>query len=194
MAAVTNERIIAEALRGDLSLWAGQCHAASLEVVRSGLFPGARVARGVCKGVGSQHSWVVLGDPYDKKTAIVDVTLWSYRDDVEGIWRGSGRAAWHRPHGSGSIWKWGRPAPATGEPVELTPSRPLSREARDFLDLLGPLDHEGWAMLAHAPVEGWPAAELVRAMYETESLRLQVPIDIVGMLTDINPAGLYLPA
>lgn len=30
-------------------------------------------------------------------------------------------------------------------------------------------------------------------MYNDERLGHFVPIDIVGMLTDLNPAGLYLP-
>jgi hypothetical protein len=42
-------------------------------------------------------------------------------------------------------------------------------------------------------VEGWPAAEIIDAIYNTPELTTWVPIDIVGMLTDRNPKGLYLP-
>ena len=48
-------------------------------------------------------------------------------------------------------------------------------------------------MLAHAPVEMWPAAEILAAIENTEELHGRVPIDIRGMLTDENPGGLYLP-
>jgi hypothetical protein len=184
-----------------LEEWGGQCHAASLELVRSGRFGACRVARGGCAGVGGQHSWLVLGDDcYDDGAVIVDPTLWSYDESVEGVWVGTYRDGRHTPFGKGSIWNWGRPDEATGPVVELTPRKPFSRTARGFLELLGPLDREGWVMLAHAPVEGWPAAEIIDAICETphptipnQTLRGYVPIDIVGMVTDRNPRGLYLP-
>jgi hypothetical protein len=197
-----------EAALAPLDRWASQCHAASVELLRSGVLTDhePRVARGTCSGVGGQHSWVVLGgDCYAQDAAVIDPTLWSYHPNVEGVWYGRNRT-WHRPHGSGSIWAWGRPASAedTGEtPVGLTPRRPLSREALAFLDLLGPLGLEGWVQLAHAPVEGWPAAEIIDAICATRDPRTQtktnatlagyVPIDMIGMLTDRNPKGLYLP-
>lgn len=176
---------------GSMGRWAHQCHAASIHLIESGIFEEARVARGVCKGVGAQHSWVVLGsDCYDPGAEIVDPTLWSYDESVDGVWIGSMRAGRHRPHGTGNIWGWGRPAPATGVPVELTPRKPFSDAARSFLAMLGPLDREGWRMLAHAPVGGWPAAEIIDAMCESD-LGEFVPIDIRGMLTDRNPGDLY---
>lgn len=175
---------------------AHQCHAVSLAIVKAKIVPNGRVARGAANGVGSQHSWVVAGDDvYDPTAWIVDATLWSYRDDVEGVvttfnimggWR-------HTPHGYGSIWDWGQPTAGGGKPIELTPHDELSRAARTFLDLLGPLDMQGWMQLAHAPMMGWPSSEIVAAMYDTEFLRALIPIDIVGMLTDRNPQGLYLP-
>jgi hypothetical protein len=76
--------------------------------------------------------------------------------------------------------------------VDLTPREPFSREAKNFLDLLGPLDEKGFRVLAHAPVEGWPAAEILDAIENTEGLKCYVPIDIIGMLTNRNPGGLYL--
>ena len=176
-----------------LETWAQQCHAASLHLVRSGVLGPSRVARGACKGVGGQHSWVVLGDDcYDPRAKIVDPTLWSYDPAWESVYVGSMRDGLHRPFGTGRIWEWGRPNPASGPVVELTPRKPWSGAARAFLDLLGPLDREGWIMLGHAPVQGWPAGEIIDAMCES-GLGGYVPIDIRGMITDRNPKGLYLP-
>jgi hypothetical protein len=45
--------------------------------------------------------------------------------------------------------------------------------------------------LANAPVEGWPAREILTAMAATPRLAACVPIDILGMVTDLNPKGLY---
>lgn len=176
--------------------WAHQCHAASLHLVKSGICgPDARVARGVCRGVPGQHSWVVLGrDCYQPKAILIDPTLWSYRDDVIGVWVGRASQFGHAPHGSGSIWKYGRPPAPVDEPVELTPTVPLSPVACRFLDMCGPLDRRGWMFLASAPVEGWPAAEIITAMDDTVALGALVPIDRLGMLTDRNPDGLYLAA
>ncbi len=175
-----------------LEQWAQRCHEASLHLVRSRILGPSRVARGSCKGVDSQHSWVVLGlDCYDDKAKIIDPTLWSYDDNVEGIWFGSYSDGRHRPHGKGSIWRWGRPEYPTGPIVALTPRKALSGVAQDFLALLGPLDQEGWGQLAHAPVEGWPAGEIFDAIYHTKQLSGLIPIDIVGMITDINPGNLY---
>jgi hypothetical protein len=175
-----------------LDRWSARCHEASLELVRSGVLGKARVARGGCGAMMGQHSWVVLGDDcYDDGAVIVDPTLWSYDEGVEGVWVGTYRDGRHRPHGKGNIFQWGRPNKATGEVVELTPREPWSREAEMFLNLLGPLDHEGWIMLAHAPVEGWPAGEIIDAMYES-GFAGYIPIDIVGMTTNRDPRGLYL--
>ena len=196
------DRAKIEAVLDPLQAWAHNCHAASIHLVRSGAIDGpCRVARGACEGVGGQHSWVVLGDDcYDRDAKIVDPTLWSYDAKVEGVWYGSMRDGRHHPHGMGMIWDWGRPNPAVGSVIELTPSEPFSDEASMFLDLLGPLDREGWTMLAHAPVEGWPAAEIIAAMCETEipdrggaTFEALIPVDIVGMLTDRNPGNAYLP-
>jgi hypothetical protein len=132
--------------------------------------------------VGGQHSWVVLGDDcYDATAEIVDPTLWSYDSTVEGIWYGSYRDKRHTPFGKGSIFRYGRPDTPTGEIIKL--SAPLSRDAQSFLDLLGPLDRRGWAVLAHAPIGNWPAAEILGAMHDDPRLSALVPIDIIGMLT-----------
>lgn len=177
---------------------AKNCHAVSLKIVRSGELgvPGkeARVARGFCKGVGSQHSWIVLGpNPYLLGVPIVDVTLWSCDGTPPGVWHGralnDGR---HVPHGgSASIWTYGQPVKGNGPIVELIPKQPWSPAADAFISMLGPLDRKGWARLAHAPVLGWPSSEIISAMYECEELSALVPIDIVGMVTDHNPQELY---
>lgn len=175
-----------------LDHWAARCHGASYAIVEAELWT-CRVARGMCKGVSSQHSWVVLGtNCYDRKAGIIDPTLWSYDDDVKGIWSGSMEDGLHTPHGTGSIWEWGRPVSGGDKPMELDPGEtPFSVEALAFLDALGPLDRMGWARLANAPVEEWPAAEIMPAI--NRSIGPLVPIDIIGMLTNENPSGLYLP-
>lgn len=60
-----------------------------------------------------------------------------------------------------------------------------------FLELLGPLDLAGWAQLLHAPVGGWPAREIIAFAYRTKRLSALIPIDVVGMATDVNPNDLY---
>lgn len=175
--------------------WAEQCHVVSLRLVRIGAFDHiarGRVARGTCRGVGGQHSWIVLGeDCYAPDAIIVDPTLWSYVPTVKGIWVGNRDTYGHRPHGSGSIWEYGQPAAGNGPPIELTPTFELSRAAKVFLEILGPLDRRGWFTLAKAPVEGWPASEILAAMDDTPGIKAGVPIDHLGMVTDRNPGGLY---
>jgi hypothetical protein len=183
--------LAAEEVLAPLDAWAHQCHAASLALLESGRFGVCRVARGSCEGVVGQHSWLVLGDDcYAHGVAIIDPTLWSYDKTVQGVWVGKAGVR-HTPHGAGSIWRWGRPNGPTGPVVELTPRKPFSRSARGFLEMLGPLDEAGWIALAHAPVEGWPAGEIIDAICES-GMEVYVPIDIVGMVTDRNPQGLYL--
>jgi hypothetical protein len=174
----------------DSAAWPHQCHAASLQMVL--LVGEGRVARGSCPGVPGQHSWVVLGgDCYDRRAPIIDPTLWSYDPRVDGIATGKASDRPHTPHGSGSIFDWGKPGTYGGPTIELDVE--WSGDARRFLDLLGPLDRRGWADLAHAPVGGWPAREIITAMHGDDRLAALVPIDIVGMVTDLNPSGLYLP-
>jgi hypothetical protein len=173
-----------------IETWHGQCHAISLAIVKAGLVPGGRVARGSCRGVGGQHSWIVNGrDCYDPKADIIDPTLWTYVPSVGSIWRGGPKTHKHTPHGAGSIWEWGRPVSGDGEPIEL---EGLSKRAQLFVDMLGPLDFRGWNMLfSAAPVEGWPAGEIIEAANKNRDLAGLIPIDRLGMLTDVNPQGLY---
>jgi hypothetical protein len=181
-----------ETALGPKENWAHQCHAISLALVRSGLLPeGARVARGFTPGVRSQHSWAVLGDPYDPEVTVVDATLWSYDTTAPTIYVAPASDRPHVPHGSGSIWQWGRPPEPVSEVIELA-CDPGPR-ANDFLRLASPegLDQEGWRVLAHAPVGGWPSKEIFTAMNATPKLAAMLPIDILGMATDVNPKGLY---
>jgi len=176
-----------------LSDYAKNCHAASLALVRAGI--GTRVARGFCRGVSSQHSWVSTSiNCYDATSLIIDPTLWSHQgaDTEPYIWIGTLKSEpTHRPHGSGSIWTYGRPQDPTGPIIKLKPNLILSTEAKQFLKLLGPLDREGWQVLSGSPVGGWPAREIFAAMDDTPELSAMVPIDIIGMVTDRNPGNLY---
>ncbi len=190
---LTSEQIRKQALSvlSPLKNWSHNCHGASKRLVDHGI--GTRVARGFCVGVNSQHSWVVIGDCYQPEL-IIDPTLWSYRDDVKGIYIGTSATYGHAPHGNGSIWKWGRPVAGNGPRIRLTPKTALSVAAKEFLSMIEPLDREGWARLASAPVGGWPAGEILAGIDDTEELSALVPIDRIGMLTDRNPGGLYLPS
>ena len=177
---------------GGLQQWTHQCHACSLALVRTGLLPeGARVARGWCGSVTSQHSWVVIGDPYGDNTPILDGTLWSYTDEKPRLFFCPKGNLQYRPHGAGSIWEYGKPDAPVDEVITLKTE--LSKLAADFLEMMAPngLDYRGWSVVAHAPVGGWPAREIITAMYEDERLSTLIPIDIVGMLTDKNPGELY---
>lgn len=193
MAPVSVDIDFEQAVGRPLAEYAFNCHVASLKLVRSGaLGERCRVARGWTPGVDGQHSWVVLGwDCYDPDATVVDATLWSYLDTVAQVWIGPASERPHQPQGSWkSIWSWGRPNEPVDRPVALN-REGLSDDALYFLDWLGPLDHRGWAQLAQAPLGDWPAAEIFEAMAHTPGLRGVVPIDILGMITDLNPDSLY---
>lgn len=176
--------------------WHARCHEISLAIVRARIYPDARVARGGADGVRSQHSWIVLGpDCYDRDAPIVDPTLALWVDDIDDLpWCGTLRDGIHHPHGEGSIWNYGKPAPPTGLVIDVDLSG-LSDDARRFMDIAAPdgLDDAGWSVLIHSPVEDWPSREIIGAICRHPRLRALVPIDIEGMLTDNNPSGLYLP-
>lgn len=186
-----------EEVLGEHQAWAHRCHEISVALVHSRELTRltgrpARVARGFTPGVLSQHSWVVLSENcYDPEAVIIDLTLWSYVPGEQVVHVGLAGTRPHRPHGSGTIFASGMPHHHGGDTIVLDQDR-LSPQARSFLELLGPLDARGWMQLANSPVEGWPAAQIVSAMYEEERLRALIPIDTVGMLTDHNPGGLYL--
>lgn len=182
-----------EAHIGGLKKWKHNCHAASLAIVKTGLLgPMARVARGWCIGVTSQHSWVVIGDPYDPDTVILDPTRWSYTHTPPKMIVTTADDPRYMPHGRGSIWDAGRPTPRIGPEIKL---KGLSARARSFIheasDGRG-LDRAGWMTLGNSPMGGWPAKEIITAMYRHKNLGHLVPIDVVGMVTDENPGGLYM--
>lgn len=181
----------------DFGDFAHDCHSVSLALVRSGLLgeggpKGPRVARGSCMGVGGQHSWVVLGHPYDDEAIIVDITLWSYNDRQPRIWLGSMQSGLHRPKGCGQIFDSERPYSRGGETV-LLDTREMSPHAREFLRLIGPLDAFGWAALwSRSGMKGWPAKEILEAFVDQyPTMAALVPVDILGMITDRNPQDLY---
>jgi hypothetical protein len=187
---------------GPLDNYAKKCHEASIKLVRSGKLPSnARVARGFCRNIRSQHSWVVLGDCYEKGNTIIDAVRWSYegRDPAVDIYvMGKWGDGDYSPHGIGpSIFEWGRPEPpeAKNHVIELKPSplrKKWSDEAQWFLKLIGPLSAPGWhTLLSRAPVIGWPAGEIIEAAHFHPQLSAYIPIDKLGMLTDLNPSELY---
>lgn len=178
-----------EAVGAPLTRYAHECHAASIALVKSGVFDYARVARGWCRGVMGQHSWVVLGrDVYSADVEVVDPTLWSYTEEEPYVWRGR-NLAMHRPHGIGSIWDFRRLPRPVEEPIVL---ERVPQAAKSFLDLVGPLDAQGWMLLANGVMQGWPSSTVIGAMLDDPRLARFVPIDIAGMVTDRNPGGLYL--
>lgn len=199
---------VAAAIDWPQDTWRNQCHAVSHAIVQAGIVPHARVARGVCDGVGAavQHSWIVaptasgqLGDCYADNAVIIDPTLWTFRSDVTGIYVArADEHRWHRPHGKGDhIMNVGRPRrPAAGEatiPLAQSELDRLSSEARWWLDrMFGPLTRDGWFDLVHMTVIGWPSDEIIRAVQNTPGLKSFTPVDIVGMLTNLDPGGLYL--
>ncbi len=187
---MTDEQILTE--MGGLEPWAKNCHMASLSLVKSDIAPDhARVARGWCKGIVCQHSWVALGDPYDPATEVIDLTRWSWLGEDPYIYRGHPVPDTYTPHGYGEIWDVGRPVSNGGEPIHLSG---LLTEARDFLDFVDPdgLDVQAWHALLNSPIGGWPAREIIDRAYRHHQLMPLIPIDVAGMLTDVNPAGVYL--
>lgn len=180
----------------DFDDFALDCHSVSLALIRSGLLgeggPSLRVARGACIGVPGQHSWVVIGNPYDPQSTIVDLTLWSYDRSQRRVWVGDGMDALHRPKSGFHIFQGRPPAPQGGDSLSLDPQG-LSEQATRFLKVLGPLDVRGWQDLwSNCGMLGWPAAEILEAFLTQHSgMAPLVPIDVVGMVTDRNPENLY---
>lgn len=182
----TEDQII-EALGGSLKKWAKQCHAASIHLVNQGI--GTRVARGWVDGVLGQHSWVVVGEDCYNPKVVIDPTRWSYvcptLPSVE-IWYGDEP---HKPHGQGSVYDVPMPQKTTGKPIKLSG---LSRTAKDWLKHVEPMDRMGWRQLAGGPMQGWPSKEIIAKMAKHPKLKVMIPIDIIGMLTNLNPGKLYL--
>lgn len=183
-----------------LTDFAHQCHVASLLLVKARLWPNARVLRGGCAKVPGQHSWIALTGKegvYDERVTVVDPTMWSYTGEEPYVWVGLARQVPHRPHGAGRIMEWGRPERAheSGED-EIVVKPPLggwTPLAAEWLRMLGPLGRRGWMRLFDAPMADWPAGEILEQAEKDERLSALIPIDRLGMLTDLNPGGLYLP-
>jgi hypothetical protein len=181
---------------GTFDDFAHDCHAVSWGLIRSGLLgtggPNLRVARGACRGVGGQHSWVVMGDPYDETATIVDLTLWSYDAKQPRIWIGSMLSGLHRPKGFQLIFDGPKPD-AGSDPPLLLDTENMSDRARTFIQMIGPLDARGWVELwSRCGMLGWPSAEILDAfLTQYPDLTALVPIDIVGMVTDRNPQETY---
>lgn len=187
---------IEEAVGEPLEQWGFRCHEISMKVLKTGLFGPGRIVRGWATGVQSQHSWIVLSaDAYARDAVIVDPVLWSYVSSIpQEIYVCASDNSRYTPHGFGLVWDAGMPEAGDGPTFALAiPDGGWSREARDFLFSLGPLDAKGWMGVAHLPVLGWPAREIITAMYQDKRTRAFIPIDIVGHLTDENPQELYLP-
>jgi len=180
----------------DFDDFAHDCHSVSWALIRSGLLgeggPTLRVARGACRGVGGQHSWVVLGHPYNRKATIVDLTLWSYDKTKPRIWVGTMRDGLHRPKGYQLIFDGPKPGTGGDTPITLN-TEGLSTDARWFVERFGPLDYRGWgALWSQCGMLGWPAGEVLEAfLTQYPDMTALVPIDIVGMLTDRNPQDTY---
>jgi hypothetical protein len=177
---------------GPIQGFAHNCHGASLALVRSGLLPeGSRVARGFAKGVISQHSWALVAPDmiYDPQNYVVDITLWSYVPEVPRLYIAKAAKS-HIPKGQGMLRTM--PDPAKVGPLVETDVE-LSKAAKSFLESWAPngMDMANWYHLLNGPMQGWPSKDIVTAAYHTKQLQAVIPIDIVGLLTDINPNGLY---
>lgn len=198
---------VADALKWPSELWKSQCHGVSLKAVRSGLFgepgPSCRVVRGWAPGYGidGQHSWIALGWPFDPDTRIIDLTAhcWGKTDDIidstvgEEYHAARHELPGHVLHGyrPGWIWNYGRPDGGRGSLIELDQSG-LSKQARLFLDLLGPMTEQAWRALVTYPHGGWPAREVCEAIVDQISrMEVMLPIDVLAHVTDRNPENLY---
>jgi hypothetical protein len=182
------------ALGHSLREFAWDSHRAALTLVREGLVQG-RVARGWCRPyVKGLHSWVVQShDPYSPVAWVIDVTLWCRDARFPPVYQRKNLEL-HSPLGYGH-WSMATELPRySGGPV-IEPYQQLSRKAQEFLGHFAPdgrLDRGGWASVARLPVLGWPAKEIITVMIQTPRLRKLVPVDVAGMLTDVNPGRGFL--
>lgn len=188
--------------------WLNNCHGISLAVVQSGILadpgPDCRVVRGFASGygIGSQHSWISLGDPWRPETIYVDVTAhrWGRVDGIVVVPAADaylGSQMGDRGHTAfgylpGSIFEYGRPAaPGPDEDAYALTDLPSS-DAALFAEILGPLTAYGWSSLFGFPKRGWPYREILTAAVEQiPRVEVLTPIDLVGHGTDRNPSGLY---
>lgn len=191
-----SQRIVEEAIHRPLTDFAHQCHAASVALVESGLLQRYAdgepifVARGRARGIMSQHSWVTVGTPYDP-TTIVDLTMWSYNPciDTVRILDGADASSHYVPHGlSGENASEAlRDMVLEMDPIHLDVSDP---QAAAFLRGRV-LDVRAWMKLFSCNVSTYPARAIIEAAHRNDRLRALIPIDLVGMLTEINVGGAY---
>lgn len=191
---------------GDPISWGGHCHDVSLRLVRSGILgepgPECRVVRGAGIGIGGQHSWVVVGDPFDPVSKLIDPTAFGWRkaDDLVVTTVGDPRYTAHG-YDPRSIWEFGRPSPASPLSIdgwiEVTPpDGGWSEQAETFLGLLGPLNIDGWVELAQYPTGGWPFREICLAIIHDPGpigrhARVALPIDVASLRGSWNVKELY---
>lgn len=189
--------------KNDPKDWGGHCHLVSHLLVRSGLLgepgPHCRVVRGGGAGIGGQHSWVVVGDPLEPTSVLIDPTAygWGAADDLVVTTVGDKRYTAHG-YDPRSIWDFGRPTGCTPEDAwEVTPPEGgWSESAQTFLDILGPLDLDGWAELAHYPMGAWPSREIIKAIIRDPGMigdraSVRLPIDVASLRGDLNLKELY---
>ena len=176
----------AKAIKVPYTEWHNRCHEISLKIIRANLVGmTARIARGTAAEIGV-HSWISMGNPYAEGISYVDPTRWSWvTPDNPHIEVTSLEAGTHIPQGHGNIWDYGRPPYPTGETVNLNWAE-LSSEAKSFLDIVGPLDLNGWRVLLNSPVGGWPSKEIITAADKDPRLSAYIPVDVIGMLTNLD--------
>lgn len=152
-------------------------------------------ARAGADGAGSpRRSDVGLGAAspkavYNPKSMAIDLSAWSYRKGSPCMDIGTQKSMKMAPHGSGSIWDYGRPERGDGENLTL-PIEPKSDLDR-FMKICFPngYDRAGLMGLANAPVENWPAAEFHQAMVDAGFEHL-LRIDVLSHLLDtVNGHG-----
>jgi len=189
-----NLDVVERAVGTPRELWKNRCHEISLALLKSDAFVGidARMARGFSIQITSQHSWIVLGkDVFDRTALVVDPT-WSSTVMNAPMISYARNFRSHRPHGWGMLTEY--PESGGGPEVEIKGMTSETAEWVEFVRMTvdGPLDVRFWCRLFSGPLQGWPSRELVGLAAEMPELRFGIPVDVVGMLTDLNPNGLYL--
>lgn len=187
----TNE--VAAVSRVPLGHWHFNSHQVSLDIVRSGIFPYARVVQGTATGVHGPHHWVVLAeDVYDKYATIIDPTLWCHDPSLRGTWIGTLQNEIHHPKGEGYIWDFDYPENSSFTDTVALRKDGLSTQAKYFLSRIEPINLDGWRRLMRSPMQGWPAGEIIDQMKHSPELSDLVPEALEGMLTNRNPNGAWL--
>lgn len=176
-----------------LGKWHVAAHQVCLDLVRSGLFPYARVVQGTSPRVHARHFWLSLSeDVYDKYATLVDPTLWCHDPSLRGVWVGTLEHGIHHPLGIGYLWDHTYPENSSFADTVTIPKEGLSTRAKYFLSRVEPLNRDGWAELMRSPMQGWPSGEIIDQMKHTPELSDLVPEALEGMLTNRDPNGAWL--